>query len=144
MTDPAYFEDFSVGDRVRTPARTLTEADLLFLAALAGDVPGAMITQSLSSLAISGGLMFLAGERGIPRSTIALWGLERVRFTAPPTAGDTIHVEAEVTQTTQVDRQRGLIAMHHIMKNQRGEEVLTYTSKILTGRAPVGAGSPNA
>jgi hypothetical protein len=43
-------------------------------------------------------------------------------------------VEAEVTQTTQVDRRRGLIAMTHSMKNQRDEEILTYTSKILAGR----------
>ena len=134
MTEPAYFEDFEVGDRVRTPARTITEADLGWLGAIAGDLSG--FCGGLCALGISGGLMFLAGDRGIPRSTIALWGLDRVRFTAPATPGDTVHVEAQVTQTTRVDAQRGLITMTHWLRNQRGEEILTYVSKILAGRRP--------
>ncbi|MBI4270909.1 MAG: hypothetical protein HY615_11290 [Candidatus Rokubacteria bacterium] len=134
MSARAYFEDFSVGDRLLTPARTITEADLVLLGGLAGDLSG--FCQGLCALGIGGGLMFLAGERGIPRSTIALSGLERVRFVAPAKAGDTVHVEAEVTQTTQVDAHRGLIAMTHRMTNQRGDEILTYASKILAGRRP--------
>lgn len=135
MPPSVYFEDFHVGDRLLTPARTLTEADFVVLGALAGDLGGRL--RGLWTLGISTGLMFLAGDRGIPRSTIALWGVEQVRFPAAAHAGDTVHVEAEVVQTTNVDARRGLIAMSHRMKNQRGEEVLTYTSKILTGRRPV-------
>ena len=137
MSGQAYFEDFTVGDRVRTPARTITETDRVLFRRLAGNSP----SDGLYALAIGWGLMFLAGDRVIPRSTIALWGLEHVRFAAPARAGDTVHVEAEVTQTTPVDRDRGLIAMVHCMKNHRGEEIVTYTGKILAGRRPVPAGS---
>jgi len=148
MTEQAYFEDFNVGDRVRTPARTITETDLVLFNALAGNFPwdcaqapsGERISHGLYTLIVSGGLMFLAGDRGMPRSTIALLSLEHVRFAIPAKAGDTVHVEAEVTQTTQVDGNRGLIAMTHRMKNQRGEEILTYTGKILAGRRPAAAG----
>ena len=140
MSGQVCFEDFSVGDRVRTPARTITEADIAVFAALAGDAGGSVVP-GLHALSLSVGLMFLAGERGIPRSTIALWGLDRVRFTAPARAGDTVQVDAEVTQTTQVDATRGLIAMTQRMTNQRGEEVLTYTSKILAGRRPPAEGA---
>ena len=134
MRGPAYFEDFRVGDRVLTPARTITETDLVLFGGLAGD--GSGHAHRLCALGISGGLMFLAGERGIPRSTIVLSSLDRVRFAAPAKAGDTVHVEAQVTHTTPVDVSRGLIQMVHCMKNQRGEEILSYTSKILAGRRP--------
>jgi acyl dehydratase len=137
MSERAYFEDFSVGDRVRTPTRTITEADLVLFRALVGTP----LADGLYTLAISGGLMVLAGDRGVPRSTIALWGLEHVRFTAPARAGDTVHLEAEVTQTTRVDRSRGLIAMSHCLRNQRGEEIATYSSKLLVARRPAAEGS---
>ena len=136
MSAPAYFEDFRVGDRVRTPTRTITEADLALFRALAGTP----LADGLYALALGGGLMVLAGDRGVPRSTIALWGLERVRFTSPARAGDTVHLEAEVTQTTQVDHRRGLIAMSHRMMNQRGEDVATYSSKLLVARRPAAEG----
>jgi acyl dehydratase len=115
---------------------------VLFDALAGGPFAGpASLAHGLYVLAISGGLMFLAGDRGIPRSTIALWGLETVRFSGSPRTGDTLRVEAEVRQTTQVDATRGLIAMSNTTKNQRGEEILTYTSKILAGRRPASAGS---
>lgn len=135
MKEQAYFEDFNVGDRVLTPARRITETDLALFNALAGN----SFTNGLYPLVISEGLMFLAGDRGIPRSTIALWGLERVVFAAPAKAGNAIHVEAEVTEKTQVAPMRGLVAMSHSLKNQRGEEILRCTSKILAGRRPATA-----
>jgi 3-hydroxybutyryl-CoA dehydratase len=140
MSEPAYFEDFHVGDRVHTPARTITETDVVVFQGLAGDAGGSVV-RGLHTLSIGVGLMFLAGDRGIPRSTIALWGLDHVRFAAPAEVGDTVHVEAEVTQTTRVDGHRGLIAMTHHMKNQRGEEILTCSVKLVTGRRPAAAES---
>ena len=87
MTECAYFEDFRVGDRVVSPARTITETDIVLFAALTGDwqaihtdaiyakhtMFGERIAHGLLTLAISGGLMFQAGDRGVPRSTIVLY-----------------------------------------------------------------------
>jgi acyl dehydratase len=148
MTDCAYFEDFQVGDRIISPARTITESDIGLFAALTGDwhavhtdaeyakhtMFGERVAHGLLVLAIGSGLMFQAGERGVPRSTIALYGVEKSRFVAPTKIGDTIHVEAEVVQASVIDECRGLIAFAHRVLNQRGEEVLTYISKLVVGR----------
>jgi 3-hydroxybutyryl-CoA dehydratase len=150
MMECAYFEDFRVGDRVVSPDRTITETDIMVFAALTGDwhavhtdaeyakhtMFGERIAHGLLILAIGAGLLFQAGERGVPRSTIALYGVERTRFVAPTKIGDTIHVEAEVVQIGAIDERRGLIAFAHRILNQRGEEVLTYTSKLVVGRRP--------
>jgi acyl dehydratase len=151
MTECAYFEDFQVGDRIVSPARTITETDIMVFAALTGDwhavhtdaefakhtIFGERIAHGLLILAIGGGLMFRAGDRGVPRSTIALSGVEKTRFVTPAKIGDTIHVEAEVVQAGAIDEQRGLIAFGHRILNQRGEEVLTYTTKLVVGRRPL-------
>jgi acyl dehydratase len=150
MTEGAYFEDFHVGDRISSPARTITETDIVLFASLTGDwhavhtdaeyakqtMYGERIAHGLLILGIAAGLMFRAGDRGVPRSTIALYGVEKTRFVMPTKIGDTIHVEAEVTQVGAIDAQRGLIAFGHRIMNQRGEEVLTYTSKLLVARRP--------
>ena len=151
MTEGAYFEDFHVGDRIRSPARTITETDLVLFAALSGDwhpmhtdaeyakqtAYGERIAHGLLTLAVSSGLMFRAGDRGIPSSTLALWGVEKVRFVAATKIGDTLHVEGEVVQLTAIDARRGLITFHQRVVNQHGEEVLTYTSKLLVARRRV-------
>jgi 3-hydroxybutyryl-CoA dehydratase len=145
-----YFEDFRVSDRVVSPARTITEADIVLFAALTGDWQpvhtnleyakhtgyGERIAHGLLILAVSGGLMFEAGIHAVPRSTITLYGLEKARFVAPTKVGDTIHVEAEVVRVGVIDDQRGLITFNHRIINQRGEEVLTYTNKLIVSRRP--------
>jgi acyl dehydratase len=150
MTDCTYFEDFRVGDRIVSPARTITETDIVLFASLTGDwhgvhtdrefakhtMYGERIAHGLLILAIGGGLMFQTGNLGVPRSTIALYGLEKTRFAIPTKIGDTIHVEAEVVQVGSIDERRGLITFAHRILNQRGEEVLTYTSKLVVGRRP--------
>jgi 3-hydroxybutyryl-CoA dehydratase len=150
MMEGSYFEDFRVGDRVVSPARTITEADIVLFAALTGDWHsvhtdaeyakhtdfGERIAHGLLILAVSAGLMFRAGDRAVPRSTIALYGVEKARFIAPTKIGDTIHVEAEVVQVGVIDEQRGLIAFSHRVINQRGEELLSYANKLLVSRRP--------
>ncbi len=144
-----FFEDFRVGDRGVTPGRTITETDLVLFAALSGDwhpvhtnveyakgsLFGERIAHGLLILAVSSGLMFRAEKYGrLPEAAIALWGLEKVRFVAPVRIGDTIHLENEVVQMSEINGERGLITMRHRVRNQRGEEVLTFTMKILVRR----------
>jgi 3-hydroxybutyryl-CoA dehydratase len=150
MTEAMYFEDFRVNDRIVSAARTITEADIVLFAALTGDwqavhtdmeyakhtVYGERIAHGLLILAVSGGLMFEAGIRTAPKSTITLYGLEKARFIAPTKIGDTIHVEAEVVRVRSIDDRRGLITFNHHIINQRGEEVLVYTDKLIVSRRP--------
>jgi 3-hydroxybutyryl-CoA dehydratase len=151
--EESYFEDFRVGDAITTAARTITETDIVLFAALSGDwhplhtdaehakqtVYSERIAHGLLTLSISSGLMFRAGKRGIPSSTIALWGVEKVRFVAPTKIGDTLHVESEVVQLTSVDAQSGLITFQQRVVNQHSATVLSYTSKLLVARRPAEA-----
>jgi acyl dehydratase len=160
MPERAYFEDFKVRDCIATPARTITQADSALFAAIAENWPGVdvgaphaserslgkQLSQWCMTLAIGSGLMFRAGERGIPRSTIALWGVENVRFVVPLKIGDTIHVENEVVQSTIIDAQRGLLICKYRVLNQHDEEVSGYTIKLLVTRRPAevsGSGPPS-
>lgn len=155
MMETSYFEDFQVGDRLVTPARTITETDVVQFAALTGDwhplhtdaeyargtAFGERIAHGLLILSISTGLMYQArGKAALLKSAIALSGIERIRFVAPTKMGDTIHLEGEIMSLTPVDRERGLIAMSHRVKTHQGQEVLTFTGKVLIARRPPGAG----
>jgi 3-hydroxybutyryl-CoA dehydratase len=144
------FEDFHVGERIITPSRTITEADIKLFTDMTGycataaldlDIKDVMpglsatrVAQGFLTLALSSGLMFRAGNRGVPRSTIALWGIEKACFLAPAKVGDTIYVESTVAQLATIDTRRGLIAYEHRVVNQRGEEILTYVSKLIVAR----------
>lgn len=154
MTEKTYFEDFQVGDRLLTPGRTITETDVMLFAALMGDgrplhidaeyaggtFYGERIVHDLLILAIASGLMFRAGKHAVPASTIAIWGVENVRFVAPARIGDTVHLESEVVRLIEIDKERGLITVSHWGKNQRDEEVLACTTQVLVQRQPLPGG----
>jgi 3-hydroxybutyryl-CoA dehydratase len=146
-----YFEDFRVGDCVVSPGRTITETDLVLFASLTGDWHplhtnveyakdspfGERIAHGLLILAVSTGLMFRTSKyTTLPETTIALGGIEKVRFVASTKIGDTIHLESEVIRATAVDHARGLITMSQRVGNQRGEKVLTFDLKVLVARRP--------
>ncbi|MBI4523747.1 MAG: MaoC family dehydratase N-terminal domain-containing protein [Deltaproteobacteria bacterium] len=143
------FEDFKPGDSLVSPGRTITETDLVLFANLTGDwhqlhtdaeyakdtAFGERIAQGLLILSIAGGLMFRGAKSGLlADATLALWSLDKVRFVGATRIGDTVHLESEITQLTEVDLDRGLLTMNHRVKNQRGEEVLTCTLKLLVKR----------
>jgi len=146
-----YFEDCRVGDRASAPARTITEADIVQFAALTGDwhplhtdaeyakrtMFGERIAHGMLILAIGTGLLFRSSQNiALPKFSIAAAGLDKVRFVAPTKIGDTIALESEVTQIQAMTADRGLIIARHRMVNQRGEVVLTFTTKTLAQRRP--------
>jgi len=150
--EKAYFEDCRIGDRVVAPARTITETDVVQFAALTADwhplhtnteyakqtIFGERIAHGLLILAISGGLLFRVGANAIlPKTTIALGGIDNVRFITPTKIGDTIHLESEVLRLNEVDQERGLIIANHRVLNQRGERVVTFMTKTLAKRRPL-------
>jgi acyl dehydratase len=133
------FEDFQVGDRLVTRARTVTEADIVNFAALSGDwYPlhvdveyaatssfGQRIAHGMLVLSIASGLMPLTDW-----ALVAFYGMDHVRFLRPTFIGDTIHVEAEVTSCQRKEK-GGVVNFKQIVKNQRGEEVVVADFKVL-------------
>jgi len=141
------FEEFTVGQTFETMGRTINPADVSQFAGLSGDFNplhtdeevaratpfGGRVAHGLLTLAISSGQQNLLGL--FEGTTLALLGLDRVRFTAPVRFGDTIHTELTVKETKESSRpDRGVVTFDTVVKNQRGEAVLQYELALLLMR----------
>lgn len=130
-----YFEDFEVGQEFLSPARTITEADVVQFAALSGDYNplhtdaeyaretqfGERIAHGLLGLAIASGL---TGRLGLFEGTaLAFLGVDW-RFTGPIFFGDTIRVKIKIAEKREAKKpDRGIIIRDTSVVNQRGEVV---------------------
>ena len=147
-----YLDDYAVGERFISPARTITEADIINFAGLTGDwhplhtdVEYATktpfkerIAHGMLTLSVGMVLPFRLGPYSsfLPRSFMAFYGMENVRFTAPTKIGDTIHCEVEVTEIADRGIGRGVLTTQNQIKNQRGEVLVSYVIKVLCGKRP--------
>lgn len=105
-----YYEDIEVGQTFRSPARTVTEADLTIFSMVSGDwnpihsdaefarnTPyGERIVHGVLGVAIVTGMFDRLGI--FEDSALALLGIDEWRFRAPILVGDTIHMEMEITE----------------------------------------------
>jgi 3-hydroxybutyryl-CoA dehydratase len=152
-----FFEDCVVGDKALSPGRTITETDIVFFAAFTGDwLPihtnveyakqtmfGERIAHGMLVLTVGSALLLRLGEASLlPKATIALYEVERVRFVAPAKIGDTIHTIGEIARVTPLDATRGLLSVKGEIKNQRDELLVTFTIKGLVGRRPAAEPAP--
>lgn len=141
------WEDFAVGEVLVTGRRTVEAGDVSRFAGLSGDFNplhtdeefakttpfGARVAHGILTLAVSNGQQNLAGW--FDGTAVALLGLDRVRFTAPVKFGDTIHTEMTVRETRETSRpDRGVVSFDVVVKNQRGEAVLSYETSVLLRR----------
>jgi len=133
------FEDLKLGFRFRTHRRTIAEADL------AAFVNMTWLTEELFTVqegetgdparairgrAVPGALVYSFAE-GLLLPTMQDTGLAFLNATldvkGPTVVGDTIHVEAEVTEHRLTSKgDRGLVRFANKVVNQRGETVLEY------------------
>jgi acyl dehydratase len=153
MEDPSpRFEDFAVGDVLRTIRRTVAEADMLAFVQVTGLfeelwldagkaertgiykgrlVPGYMTLSFAEGLVVLGGWM---------RNAVGMLGVTDVKWTAPVVCGDTIRVELEVVEARPSRHAgRGVLVMRHRVLNQEEVVVLEYQSARLI-RMRQGAG----
>lgn len=146
-----YYEDYSVGETFISPARTMTEADIHSYASLTGDWHpihtdietaqkspfGERIAHGMLTLSIGLALPFRLGLYvTAPKSFIAFYGIEYVKFTAPCKIGDTIHTEVEVVEMVEKDENRGVIVSENKIMNQHQEPVIIFKTRTLAGREP--------
>lgn len=137
MSTPAIlglpFEDFEVGRVVISPARTMTEHDIVAFAGLSGDYNplhtdapfaegtqfGERIAHGLLGLSVASGL---AARLGIIDGTaLAFLGLDW-KFRRPILIGDTVHAEMEVAATRAMPSAGGGVVTFAVkLINQRGE-----------------------
>ena len=144
-----YFDDLSEAHTAVSPARTVTEADVVAFAGLSGDYNplhidaetaarspfGRRIVHGLLGASIASGL-FTRTELSmqLQESLVALLDLDW-RFVAPIFIGDTIHVEAAIIDTRDTkDNSRGIATLKRVVRNQDGEVVQTGTTQMLVRR----------
>ncbi|KAB8142031.1 dehydratase [Chloroflexia bacterium SDU3-3] len=130
-----FYEDYAIGDTFTTPARTITEADVVAFAGLTGDynrlhTDAEYMRDSAFGERIAHGLLGLSIVNGLKYRTdidsdgiIAFLGLSW-KFSAPIKFGDTIHATLQISamrETSKLDR--GIIIKQVRVLNQRGELV---------------------
>lgn len=127
-----YFEEIQVGYEIISPARTITEADLVNFAALTWDTNpmhtdaeygkttmfGERIAHGMLGLSYAIGLVWQMGF--LEGTVIAFRGLE-MKFKAPLKIGDTMHVVAQVKETKAIRGAGGMVVIELRVLNQRSE-----------------------
>ncbi|MGC8605771.1 MAG: MaoC/PaaZ C-terminal domain-containing protein [Desulfomonilaceae bacterium] len=149
--DKLYFEDYEIGETFVSPARTITETDIVLFSAFSGDWHPlhtdvvyaekthfkGRIAHGMLGLVVGSALATRLGPYAVlPKSFIAFYGMDSVRFTAPIMIGDTIHCEVKVTQLLVKDDTKGVITHENTIRNQRGDAVIIFVAKVLAGRKP--------
>ncbi len=141
------FEDLHPGDEWESPARTITESDVVAFAGLSGDYNPIHVDHHASRVGAFGqpvahGLLGLSIASGLasncPRvETIAFLAIEEWKFLQPIAFGDTVKVVTRVESVEPRARgRRALITWKRTLVNQEGVCVQEGTTKTLVkGRA---------
>ncbi len=142
MDEIRYFEDFAVGESARTPARTVTEADVAAFARISGDhepldrTPGAVdlppAVPDTLIIAITSGLGFRVP---VAQPRVLAFMVLDWRFLAPVRVGDTVHCRLEVTAKRGL-KEGGVLVEKREIVNQRGEVVQEGEYKLMVARRP--------
>jgi len=144
-----YWEDWEIGAEFESPARTVTEADIVMFAALSGDYNplhineeyarttqfGTRIAHGPLVYALAAGLLFQLHL--YDDTLIAFLGFENLKFTKPVIAGDTIHAVIKVSEKRETSRpDRGVMKRELRVLNQRQEVVQEAVQAFLLKRRP--------
>ncbi|CAB1068714.1 hypothetical protein JY97_04910 [Alkalispirochaeta odontotermitis] len=139
-----YFDDFQVGQKFVSKARTLTEADIVNFAGLSWDHNqlhtdaeyagqtqyGKRITHGLLGVVAHAGLTYQLTEDSILALLELNW-----KFHLPIYIGDTIHVEQTVQNLREsATGSRGILTFAKEVKNQKAEVLQTGTTTILLAK----------
>lgn len=142
-----HFEEFEIGQRLTTAARTITEADIVRFAGLTGDfnqihtdaeyaardtfgqrVAHGMLVQSIAT--------GLAVQSGIIEGTVLAFREQDAKFSLPVFIGDTVHVQIEITEKKALPRLGGgnvtmkySVVNQHSKAVQRGNWIMLVKSK---------------
>lgn len=140
----SYFEDFDVAqEEMRTPARTVTEADVVAFAGLSGDHHalhtdvvsaaqgpyGDRVAHGLLGLSIASGLLVRLGVLG---ESILAFREVKAKFRRPVFIGDTVHARVKVLSTKRLPRTGGgLVELDVRLVNQDDQVTSSGEWKLL-------------
>ena len=147
-----YFEDMPVGAAFKTIGRTITEADITNFVNATGMVEVLFTNleflreeSDIQGRVAPGALAYCFAEGLLTQSTMQHTGfafLEMdLKIEGPTLAGDTIHVECEVTESRRSRSRpdRGLVRTRNRVIKQDGSLVITYNPlRMIKCREPSG------
>ena len=144
-----YFEDFKVGDRFVSDGVTVSEGMILDFAMTYDPQPfhldaeaakashfGGLIASGFQTVAL-GFRMFI--QTGVFRACgMGSPGIDELRWPHPVRPGDTIRSELEILEIrpSRSKPDRGMLITKMTVRNQAGEEVMTFKGMQLTRRRP--------
>jgi 3-hydroxybutyryl-CoA dehydratase len=143
-----YFEEFEIGNEVISPARTITEADVVMFAGLTGDYNqlhtdeefakttpfGRRIAHGLLVLSYAVGLL---GRLGFIEGTALAFRELSWKFSQPVFMGDTVHVKARCRELKPMARLGGgLVIFDLSVVNQAGKTVQKGEWHVLMASKP--------
>ena len=147
MSEQRWFEDFRLGDRFESPAKTLTDAHFMFFAGMTGDAHPLHYDDEYAKRTRFGrrlahGLL-LTSLTAVGASTLApviedsivAFVEQTTRFKGPAFIGDTLKPRLEVAG---LDRKRsaGLLTLGVTLTNQHGDVVLEGEHRYLIAYRP--------
>lgn len=144
-----YWEEWNIGAEFESPARTVTEADIVMFAGLSGDYNplhvneefckqtpfGTRIVHGPLVYAVAAGLLFQLHL--YDDTLIAFLGFDSLKFTNPVKPGDTIHAKIKVLEKRETSRlDRGVMKRELLVINQHGVVVQQGIQAFLLKRKP--------
>ena len=142
-----HWNDLHVGQQFRTIGRTVTEADIVnfigctgMLEVLFTDMEFLAAHAPMKGRVAPAALVYAFAEGLLTQATMQHTGLAFLNMTLdvlkPTFAGDTVHVEVEVTEIRPTSKgNRGIVRTMNRIVNQRGETVITYNPlRMVAGR----------
>jgi acyl dehydratase len=131
-----YYEDLEVGEEYESPARTITEADIVSFSAISGDWSPVHTDEEYCKRTpyktrIAHGLLGLAAVEGLKQRIPAFADVRYMaslywnyKFTGPILIGDTIRIRVKIASKRETKKpDRGIVVEYVTMLNQRGEVV---------------------
>lgn len=143
-----FWQDMPVGASFRTPARTVTEGDVVGFVTLTGMIDGTFLDATLvgpmGPRPAPGALTYALSEGFIIQTLIRGTGIAMLSCTLealkPVHIGDTLHAEVEITGVRPTSKAgRAIVDAAVTVLNQRAEAVLTYTSRRMIAGRPTPA-----
>ena len=138
-----FFDDFSIGEKIITQGRTITEADIVNFAGLSGDynrihTDAAFAAGHQFGQRVAHGMLVhsvatgLAVQTGFIKDTVIAFRDLSCKFSLPIFIGDTIHVELEIVELKPLRRLGGgNVGLKITVLNQDGKAVQRGTWNML-------------
>jgi len=146
-----YYDDFTVGQVIETPKRTITNTDIVNFACLSGDFNGVHtdweyckntpfgepIAHAPLIYAVMGGLQYASGVND--GTLMAVLGIDEWRMHSPVKHGDTLFMRSTVLETRATSKPgRGVVKFKREFVNQRGETVQSMLATFMYKARPEG------